>query len=137
MIPAMSTIARIGLAVVALAVSAWFGLGFYQAHHTQRASALIVGATHLTRSQVREAKSELDAAGTLNPDRAVNVLRGQLAADQGRDRTAIGILSSVTAREPLNLMAWAQLGFAAAKAGDRALVAVAGRHIAILIPRVK
>jgi antitoxin (DNA-binding transcriptional repressor) of toxin-antitoxin stability system len=43
----------------------------------------------------------------------------------------------VTAGEPLNLTAWAELGIAAAKAGDRATLAIAGRHIAVLIPRVK
>jgi len=137
MIPDMPATARIGLAALALVVSAWFGLGWNQAHQTQRASELIGGAGRLSPSQARQARATLDSAGTLNPDLAVDVLRGELAIDQRDYAKAVRILGSVTAREPLNLTAWAQLGFAAAKAGNRTVLAVAGRHIAILIPRVK
>lgn len=133
----MPNLARYGLALVALLVAAWFGLGFYQAQQTGRASALIGGGNRLSPRQAQQARSTLDAAGTLNPDRAVDVLRGQLATDQGNYPRAIRILTAVTAREPLNLTAWAQLGVAAVKAGDRQVLVVAGRHIAELIPRVK
>ncbi len=133
----MPSIARYGLALLALVVAAWFGLSWYQAQQTGKASALINAGGRLTAVQVRQARDALGAAGGLNPDLMVDVLRGQLALDQGRYRTAIGVLSSVTAREPLNLTAWAELGIAAAKAGDSHTLATAGRQIAILIPPVK
>jgi len=137
MIPAMPILARIGFAALALLESAWFALGWYQDHNTQRASELVGGGSRLSARQAREARSALDSAATANPDRAVDVLRGELAIDQHHYASATRILSSVTAHEPLNLTAWAELGIAAAKAGDRALLAVAGRHITLLIPPVK
>lgn len=137
MIPVMRTAARIGLAALALLVSAWFGLSWYQDKQTGKSAALVAGGHRLTARQAGHARAALASAGTLNPDRAVDVLRGELAIDQRHYHRAIRILSSVTAHEPLNLTAWAELGIAAAKAGDRAVLAVAGRHIAILIPRVR
>ena len=133
----MTVAVRIALVVVAVVVAAWFGLAWSQDHQTQRATALVAGGNRLTPSQVRKARSALDSAGALNPDRAVAVLRGELAIDQGQYRSAIRTLRGVTTSEPLNLTAWAELGIAAAKAGDRATLVVAGRHIAVLIPRVK
>jgi predicted Zn-dependent protease len=134
----MLTSVRITIALLALLVSAWFGLGFYQARETGKAAALIGGgATRLTPHQVQTANAELSSAATLNPDRMVDLLRGELAADQHRYAAAIRILQRVTAREPLNLTAWAQLGFAAARTGNRQVLAVAGRHVALLIPPVK
>lgn len=138
MIPDVARSARYGLAVLALLVSAWFGLGFYQAQKTGQATALIGGGTtHLTPHQVQTARAELSSAGTLNPDRTPDLLRGELAADQHQYAAAIRILQTVTAREPLNLTAWAQLGFAAARGGNRQVLAVAGRNVALLIPPVK
>lgn len=133
----MPAIARYPLALLALLVAAWFGVSWYQAQQTGKASALVNAGGRLSAAQEREARDALNAAGNLNPDLMVEVLRGQLALDQGRYRTAIRVLGSVTAREPLNLTAWAELGIAAAKAGDSQALATAGRHIAILIPPVK
>ena len=133
----MTVAIRITLVVAALVVAAWFGLGWYQDNQTQKATGLVAGGNRLTSSQARAARSALDSAGTLNPDRAVDTLRGELAIDQGNYVDALRILGGVTASEPLNLTAWAELGIAAAKTGDRTLLAVAGRHIAVLIPRVK
>lgn len=133
----MPSLARYGLALLALVVAAWFGLSWYQAQQTGKASALVNAGGRLSASQERQTRDALRAAGTLNPDLQVDVLRGQLALDQGRYRTAIRALGSVTAREPLNLTAWAELGIAAAKAGDSHVLAAAGRHIAILIPVVR
>ena len=133
----MPSIARYGLALLALVVAGWFGLSWYQAQQTGRASALINSGGRLTNAQVRQARDALRAAGTLNPDLTVDALRGQLALDQGQYRAAIRVLGSVTAREPLNLTAWAELGIAAARAGDRRVLATAGRQIAILIPVVR
>ncbi len=133
----MTASLRYLLAVPALVIAAWFGLSWYQAQQTGRAAAVVSGGGRPSAAEAQEARSALAAAGTLNPDLQVELLRGELAIDQGRYRRAVRILGSVTAREPLNLSAWAQLGVAAAKAGDSAVLAVAGRHIAILIPRVK
>ena len=133
----MTTPLRYGLAFLALVVSAWFGLSWYQAEQTGKASALVNGGGQLSPAQARRTRAALSAAATLNPDLTVDVLRGQLAIDQRDYRRAIRVLGSVTAREPLNLTAWAELGVAAAKAGDSRVLAAAGRNIAFLIPRVR
>jgi predicted Zn-dependent protease len=133
----MPVAVRIGLALVATLVAAWFGLGWYQAQQTGKAGALVTSAQRLAPRQAQEARSALDSAGTLNPDRAVNVLRGELAIDQHDYPAAIRILGGVTASEPQNLTAWIELGIAAAKAGDSRLLALAGRRASFLLPAVK
>ncbi len=133
----MTVAPRIALALVAVLIAAWFGLGWYQAKNTGKAGALVAGAHRLTARQAEDARSTLDSAATLNPDRAVDVLRGELAVDQGNYPGAIRILRSVTASEPLNLTAWIELGIAAAKSGNSRLLAVAGRRATFLLPAVK
>jgi Flp pilus assembly protein TadD len=137
MMQAMPALARVGLALVAVLVAAWFALAFYQAKETGKAGALVGGAQRLAPGQTQAARSALDSAGTLNPDRAVDVLRGELAIDQHDYPSAIRLLSGVTASEPLNLTAWVELGIAAAKSGNGRLLAIAGRHAAALLPPVK
>src|SRR5881227_2797378 len=80
--PLVPAAARIGMLVLALSVSAWFGLGWYQASKTGQATALVSGRARLTTHQAQRAQSLLSSAGTLNPDRTVRILRGELAADQ-------------------------------------------------------
>jgi predicted Zn-dependent protease len=134
---AMATMIRGGLVALALVVCAWFALGAYQAGNTHDANALITGSGSLSAAQARHAQSLLHSAGKLNPDLNVDILRGELALDQHRDATAVGILESVTRREPQNLNAWVQLVFASAKAGDREITATASRHVSALFPKLK
>jgi predicted Zn-dependent protease len=128
---------QLGLVLLALLVSAWFGLGWYQASRAGRADALIARGSSLSAGQAHRAAALLDSAGTLNPDRAVTISRARLAADEGHFRLAVRLLRSVTQEEPENLTAWVQLVFVAAKAGDHKLAALGGREVSTLIPKVR
>jgi predicted Zn-dependent protease len=126
------------MVLLALVVGAWFGLAWYQAKETGRASALVGGRSpRLTPRKARQARAALSAAGTLNPDRMVDMLRGQLAFDEHRNTAAERIDRSVVRREPLNLAAWSQLAYAAAATGDRQTLVEAARHISELYPKLK
>jgi predicted Zn-dependent protease len=128
---------RVGLLVVAVVVAAWFAVGVRQARDTDRATALVAANSPLSPKAARQAQSLLRAAGTLNPDLTIDILRGELAVNQRHDAQAERILESVTGREPLNLAAWTQLAFAAAQVGDRRTLVRAARNISALYPKLK
>jgi predicted Zn-dependent protease len=121
-------IVRAAAALLALVVCAWFAIGIRQSVDTNRASALIGGGTRLTAPQVRRARSQLSSAAFLNPDLTIELLRGQLALDQGRKAAAERAIESVTRREPLNLIAWVKLIVAATETHDKPAVVTAARH---------
>jgi predicted Zn-dependent protease len=136
MIPRV-VLARVSVLILAAVACAWYALGIRQAQDMQRATSLINGPSSLTPAQARHARTLLHSARTLNPDLTVDILRGELALDQGHPAVAVRALQSVTRREPQNLQAWVQLTFASAKAGDRALTVSAARHVSALFPKVK
>jgi predicted Zn-dependent protease len=98
---------RVLLVVGALVATAWFALSVHQAVDTDRATALIT--SHASAAELRRAERLLDAAGTLNPDRSVDILRAQLDTDRGDLRGARRIIKRVVASEPDNLEAWLTL----------------------------
>ena len=59
----MTVAVRITLVVVALAVAAWFGLGWSQDHETQKATALVAGGNRLTARQARDARARWTRPG--------------------------------------------------------------------------
>lgn len=97
------------LACLALVSCAWFVLSARQAHALTAATAIVSQSTPLSTAQARHAASLLDSAGTLNPDRQVDVLRGQLALARGEVPAAQRILLGVVRAEPENLNAWIAL----------------------------
>jgi predicted Zn-dependent protease len=103
---------RLALLAGAVIVAAWFGLGWVQARDTGRAQTLI-GAPRLSGAGVRDAESLLNTAGTLNPDRTVDITRAQLYVKLGDPARAVTLLEQITRAEPLNLEAWRQLSIAA------------------------
>jgi predicted Zn-dependent protease len=70
----------------------------------------------------------------LNPDRSVDLLRGQLAFEQGHPLAAVRIMKDVTAAEPNNLEAWVALARVALH-HDNAAIERAVVMIARLDPR--
>jgi hypothetical protein len=132
----MAIVLRLGAVVAALVVVGWFALGIRQANGISQATGLVTGASHLTAVQAARARSALDTAATLNPDRTVDILRGQLALDRGRSAEAQRILLAVTREEPQNLTAWIQLAYAAARNHHDRLLALTGRRISALFPEV-
>lgn len=99
---------QLAMMLAAALVAAWFLLGVRQAHDLAKATA-IAQATSVSPSQARQAGQLLDAAGTLNPDRQVNVTRAELALDLGQRARARRILEAVVRAEPDNLVAWFQI----------------------------
>jgi hypothetical protein len=119
---------RVLMATVAVVVCAWFALGIRQARNIDRASAIITSGTTPSPRQASEIKGWLDAAGWLNPDRQVQLLRGKLDQERGERAAARRILLPATAAEPMNLQAWvylAQVTTPPEKAFEDALHAIA------------
>lgn len=104
---------RIALVSCALVACAWFALGARQAVDTSRASAIVGGSGSLTAGQATRARSLLSAAGTLNPDSTVDLLRGEVAYLRGRRSDATGIFRDLVRREPMNIEGWVWLARAA------------------------
>lgn len=109
-------IGRAVMSVVALACCAWYLLGIRQANDVAAATAIVSRQTPPGEAQARRATSLLDAASTLDPDQQVNVLRAELAIDEGQDDRARQILHAVIHREVDNLQAW--LVYARASSND-------------------
>ncbi len=99
-----------------MVVCAWFVVGIRQAHGIDQATSLLSGATPLTAGQAAHVRSLLDQAHTLNPDRAVDVLRARLALAQGDSAAARRILFGVIHSEPKYLDAW--IWYARASTGN-------------------
>ncbi|MBV8431312.1 MAG: hypothetical protein JO244_09135 [Solirubrobacterales bacterium] len=123
------------LVVIALVVSAWYGLSIRQAHDTAAAAAIVTGSTPLAPAEARHASDLLGSAGRLNPDRQVDVLRAQLALAQGDRLGARRILEHVVAQEPENAVAWEWL--ARASSDDRHEFFFALIHLRQLVPPVR
>jgi predicted Zn-dependent protease len=126
-------LARAAAVSLAVVVCAWFALGIRQADDTNTAASIVGGASTLSAQQGAHADSVLRAAGTLNPDSQVDLLRGAVALREHQQQRAARILESVVAREPMNVEAWALLAQAAF--GNGPLVNEALAHIGLLDPR--
>jgi predicted Zn-dependent protease len=129
----MSGATRIVAAAAALVVVAWFALGAYQSHEVGRATAGTHG--HLTSDGARRADAALENAATLNPDRAVDVLRAQVAIAAGQATRGEAILDRVLAAEPQDLDAWIALADALPQNSSQRQQALL--HILSLAPVVK
>ena len=119
--------------VLGIGVCAWFVLGARQAHD-MGAAAPIATANSVTPAQAKHFRSLLDAAGTLNPDREVDVLRGSLEAAEGRHVKARQTLFRVIREEPKNLDAW--LAYARASSDSPKAFFAAQIGIRRLVPRI-
>jgi predicted Zn-dependent protease len=127
-------IARAVAAAVALLVCAWFALGARQAHDTTAATSIVQANSTLTRAQARDADALVHSAALLNPDQTVNILRGRVAVEGGRDAEARRILAAVTREEPRNLEAWVAL--ASALPNNEKLFRQALNRVRQLEPRI-
>ncbi len=126
---------RLILVIGSLIVAAWFGLGWVQARDSGRADALLSSASSPSPTRAAEIRSLLSSAGTLNPDRTIDLFRARLELDRHNYRAAIRLLEAVTRSEPENVFAWSQLGYTAGTAGQLRVAALAARHVAELDPR--
>ena len=131
---ATTHVAAAACALLAVAACAWFVVGIRQAQEIQRASAILSRASTVTPAEARTVSSLLSSAAFLDPDREVNLLRGQLALERGRPSRAQQIIEHVTRAEPQNLAAW--LALAQAATNDVGLFDYALRRIRALEPVV-
>jgi predicted Zn-dependent protease len=102
-------IGRIAAMMLALVVCAWFALGIRQAHNTAKVNPVVSKNESLTRAQAAAADRTLSAAGTLNPDAEVDLLRGRIALLASERARAAGIFAALARREPMNVQAWVYL----------------------------
>jgi predicted Zn-dependent protease len=124
--------ARLAIVAFAVVVCAWFAIGVRQAIDTDRADAIATGNASVSAAAAAHADSLLDAAGFLNPDLEVDLLRGTIALDRQQQSQAVRIFESVTRREPQNIEAW--LALAQADYGEKQPLAIAVAQIAKLDP---
>jgi hypothetical protein len=131
-----SVAARIVALAVAVLACAWFALGVRQAHDTDAATSLIGagGSAALRAGVAAHAASLLRAAGQLNPDRTVDLLRSQLDVRQGHSAQGRAVALSVTQAEPQNIQAW--IAYGRASPDDPAGFGEALRHLNELAPPV-
>lgn len=120
--------------LLAVAACAWFVLGIRQATDTARATAILSGAEPLNEAQAHHANSLLHAAGFLNPDTQVDLLRADLVGALGNRRRAQAISWSVIRKEPMNVEAWFTL---AREATDYRTVFFALGHVKRLDPKIR
>lgn len=125
---------RILGAAAALIVCAWFVLGIRQSHDINAATAIISGTAPPSPAQARRARSLLDSAAQLNPDRSVDLLRSQLVLREGDPARARALALAVARSEPENIQAW--LAYGSASAHDRAAFTRALRRLDELAPPV-
>lgn len=128
-------LARVGLLALALVACTWYAIAVRQSRDQAAAEAIVQGNVTPTPAVTRHALSLLDAAGTLNPDRAIDLLRAQALVRAGRAPAALRLMKSVVAAEPDNVDAWIVYGFAAGS-GDPAVVQLARAKRAELVPPV-
>ena len=129
------TLVRISVLVVAVAACAWFALAIVQSIDTTRATAIVASSTPMTAQRAAHTRSLLDSAGTLNPDKTVDILRGELASELHQPVRAVALLESVTASEPQNADAWVTLARVALHHDTPALERAVAR-LAQLDPRI-
>lgn len=127
--------ARVLFLLVALIACAWFAIGIRDAEDTDQAAAILSASGHPGPAAARRADSLLDAAGLLNPDRQIDLLRGQLALQIGHAAVARKIFLRVTREEPQNILAWSWLGRAAQPRSR--LQTLAFFHVVALAPPIK
>ena len=124
--------ARAVIVIFSVLAGAWFILGIRQAHEISQATAIVNQSSTPTAAESARAASLLRSAGTLNPDREVELLRAALALDQNNFQGARRILEAVVRNEPMNVEAWALLATAAGS--DPRLEREALNHVAQLHP---
>jgi cytochrome c-type biogenesis protein CcmH/NrfG len=114
---------------------AWFVLGLVQARDQAAASAIVSRLSALTPAQSARAAGLLATAGTLNPDRQIDLLRAELRLHRHDVRGAAAILRAVVRDEPDDVAAWDLLG-AALRGTDPAGARAANARVRELVPPV-
>ncbi|MFL5829169.1 MAG: hypothetical protein ACJ76X_04570 [Solirubrobacteraceae bacterium] len=97
---------RVALLGVAAIGCAWFALGALQVHAQSRADALLPQNANVSPPLAHAISDQLDRAGTLNPDRGVDILRAELYIHAGNRPAAERLIKRIVHDEPDNIDAW-------------------------------
>jgi predicted Zn-dependent protease len=127
--------ARFAIAALAVVACAWFVIGVIQSDNQSRATALINGGGTPTHAQTSQIEHWLDRAGTLNPDRNIDLLRAQAEVRADQSARALVLMKRVVRAEPSNADAWVVFGFAA-QSQSPALARLAHAEVLKLAPPV-
>lgn len=119
----------------ALLVCAWFAVSVRQATSTADATRIVSSLERPSAARTARAATLLEHAGSLNPDRTVDLLRAQLALQRGDRAGARRIVEAVVRDEPDNVDAWTRLAFTVGR-GDPAAFARAVAQVRRLAPIV-
>ena len=104
---------RVAVFAFAVIACAWFALGVVQTHDQSKATALIDQPGTPSAALTTRILNLLHTAGTLNPDRNIDLLRAQALSLRGHAGQAVSLMKRVVRAEPENVDAWIVLGFAA------------------------
>lgn len=129
-------VTRIIAVAVALVACAWFALGIRQGRDANLATQQLANAGRLTPAQASHVSRLLDDAGTLNPDRAIDVLRARLQNHAGQNAAAIATLLPVVHSEPSDIDGWQLLALVAGEVNPPLSHAAVAR-VNALAPRVR
>jgi hypothetical protein len=127
---------RLAVLLFAIAACAWFALAYVQARDLDRATELLDQPGTPSRAQTNEILSLLRTAGTLNPDRSVEIVRAQAEERAGQRAAALRTMEAVVRAEPKNAIAWLVLGFVASSQ-DPPLAKLAHLRVRQLVPPVR
>jgi hypothetical protein len=127
---------RWALLATAVVLGAWFVLGAVQTRDQDKATALIQRSGTPDPALTARILHLLTVAGTLNPDRDIDLLRAQALDRAGHTAAAVRVAQSVARAEPQNANAWVVLGFVAERA-DPTLARAARARVLMLAPPVR
>jgi cytochrome c-type biogenesis protein CcmH/NrfG len=128
-------IARVTLAVCALAVAAWLGVSLRSAHYLDQATKIAVrNSLSRTRPQLGPISRSLHKAERFSPDTRPQVLLADADLAAHRPERAIERIRPVLREEPQNIEAWFVLVLAGHQRNDARLAAAAQRRIDKLSP---
>jgi hypothetical protein len=125
-------VARVLVALVAVAACAWFVVGIRQAHGIDTATSILTNNSSLSAAQERHVRSSLDSVGSLYPGIEAELLRGRLAFAEGHTAQARRIFAHVGSEEPDNVQGWLWLARTGGPGVDAAFA-----HVAKLVPKVR
>jgi hypothetical protein len=117
------TVARVGLAVVAVLVLAWLGVMERDLRLRERGVAALRPGS--SAAALAGAERDLRRSRLLNPDTAPDVDLALLHRARGDAAGALRAIEDVVRREPDNLGAWATLGLLARGLDDAAVARAA------------
>jgi hypothetical protein len=104
---------RAALFAAAALVCAWFVLGAVQVHALSEANALLPRQAAIAPPLASRISHLLDRAGTLNPDRTIDILRAEVMIGTGNRPAGERDVLAVVRAEPQNIDAWIVLQIAA------------------------